>query len=615
MTMGRSAVLVWLAMALFGGAAWAQSAGEATGVEAGPAAPLEGRPGELLVVPPLANRTAPALLNRVVGEPRVPARAAEVAGSVNVVVPRLHEVSPAPLPPAPPPPPPAVEEGAPFRSRAAVGDPERVRFSFPGEYALRVVGQSDILLSDVPTDREDPAENLLGPRLGDEDPNALGQTFYLLHWLRLRPELGLLGRARLVMQADLLGGHIGGDDTFAVDAARDPRSDQVGVSAEGMRLRWFFLELRSSIGVLRLGQMGSSWGMGLLANDGDRDEGYLFGDTRFGDIVERIVFLTKPFYRLTEHPIRELAFFLGGDIVYDDGIADFVEGDLALQLVFGALWRLDPERALGLYIAYRNQDYADGDELAVTAIDVYGQWSLRLAHQISGYLEGELAGVVGQTNAAPSLAYHEADVRQLGLAVRAGLRFDRVGLDVRVEGGYASGDADNTDDVVGRFTFDPDYRVGLILFQELLGWSTARAATLAGHEELVGQPQDGVDLLATNGSVAGAAYVYPSIGWSPLDWLDVRFAILIAQATSDVVSPFETKRRGRAASFRGGPASSRDLGLEIDLGVFARLDLDYFQIRAGVEGAYCVPGHAFDSAEGARLDEIGLVRGRLQLDW
>lgn len=608
MKLGRSAVLVWLAVTLLGRATWAETAGEAAGGGEGRRAPAQ--TGDVLVAPPLIDRTRPPLLHGLESAPQVPGQVEGVPGQV--VAPRLRDEGPAPPPPAPPPPPRPAEPAA-FRSRAAVGRPEQVRFSFPGEYALRVIGQSDLLLSDVPVDRDDPAENLLGPRVGDEDPNALGQRFYLLHWLRLRPELALLGRARLVVQADLLNGHIGGDDTHAVDAARDPRSDQVGVSAEGMRLRWAYLELRSSIGVLRLGQMGSNWGMGLLANDGDRDDS-LFGDYRYGDIVERLVFLTRPFARL-DNPIRELAVFLGGDLVYDDGTADLIAGDVALQLIFGLLWRLDPDRAVGLYVAYRNQDYADGDELEVTAIDLYGEWSLRLAHQISGYVEGEVVGVVGDTTAAPSLVYRQADVRQLGLAVRAGVRFERIGLDVRVEGGYASGDADNADDQVNRFTFDPDYRVGLILFPEVLGWSTARAATLAGSEELVGQAQDGVDLLPTNGSVAGAAYLYPSITWSPLEWLDVRFALLIAQATSDVVSPFETKRRGRAASFRGGPASSRDLGLEIDLGVYARLDLEYFQIRAGVEGAYCSPGHAFDSAEGDRLDDIGLVRGRLQLDW
>lgn len=624
MKLGRGAYLVWLAVTLVGRTAVAQSEGEATGGEEPPppemAAPSTSESRGNFVAPRLINKGALRLIRRSGDGDQRPTTVPGIPG--NVVEPRLIPLTPArdaapaedaqeeaPSGPAP------GEGVLDFHSKARLGRPSQLEFAFSGEYALRIVGQSDIELSDVPTDRTDPDENIFGEVTEDSDPNMLGQNFYMLHWIRWRPEFSLLGRARLVIQADMLHGHIAGDDTQYVDQARDVRAYQEGVSAESIRLRHFYLEMRGNAGILRLGQMGSNWGMGLLANNGDRSEDYLFGDHRYGDIVERFVFLTKPFYRMTEHPIRELAMFIGGDLVLDDGTADLTEGDLAIQFVFGLLWRLDPERALGLYIAYRHQEYADGDELQVTAIDVYGQWSLRLAHQVSGYIEGELVGILGHTNAAPNLNYTDLDVRQLGFSARVGLRLERFGLDIRVEGGYASGDADTNDDRVGRFTFDPDYRVGLIIFQELMGWSTARAAVIASHPELVGQPQDGVDLLPTNGSVAGASYVYPSIAWSPLTWLDVRLAVLIAQATSDVISPFETKRRGRPASYRGGQATNRDLGFEIDLGVYARFNLDYFQLRAGVEGAYCIPGRAFDDAEGERMDDIGLVRGRLQFDW
>lgn len=502
-----------------------------------------------------------------------------------------------------------------FQGRLRVGDPDRAQFIFGGEYGLRIIGQSDLRLSEVPTNRADPEENLLGPVDGDHDPNELGQNFYLLHWIRVRPELRFLTNFRLVGQIDLLHGHIAGDNTQYVEPARTERSYEHGLSGESVRPRHLYLEWMTPIGLLRAGQMGSHWGTGMLANDGDHADDYLFGDHEFGDIVERVVFFTKPFYRLTTNPIRELAMFIGGDIVFDDGIANLLDGDLAWQIIGGLLWRLDPERALGLYIAYRNQTYDDGDTLEITALDVYGEWSLRLAHQVSGYIEAEAVGIFGSTTAAPNLSYTEADIRQFGMTARVGLRLDRIGLDVRVEGGYTSGDANNNDDQINRFTMDPDYRVGLILFRELVNWSTARAAELSANEELVGVPQDGIDLIPTNGSVAGASFIYPSLNWRPLDWLDIHFALLIAQATSDVVSPFETKRQGRGASYRGGSADRRDLGFEIDLSIQARWDLSWIQLRGGVEGAYCVPGRAFDDAEGNRHDDIALIRGRIQLDW
>jgi hypothetical protein len=516
---------------------------------------------------------------------------------------------PEPTPtPAPEPEPEPEPEAQEFQSRASWGDPERVQFSIPGEAAFRFIWQSDMELSAVPTDRADPEENVMAD-------NLLGQNLYAMTWLRFRPELRFLGNFRLIGQLDLLHGHIAGDDTHDVGAARGDRSDLEAVSLHGTRPRWLYLEWDTGYGLLRLGQMGSNWGLGILANDGDHSESYLFGDHRYGDVVERVVFATKPLYNVFSCIFRHLLVALGGDLVFDDGVADLVEGDLAWQLVFALALRPDEERSAGIYIAYRNQTYADGDHLAVTAIDGHARWTFPLAHMINLYAEAEVVGVVGTTDAAPNFEHRELEVRQLGAAGRVGLRVESIGLDVRVEGGYASGDADTTDEVIGRFTFDADYRVGLILFPELLGWATARSSTLAGHEDLVGVPQDGSELLPTNGGVSGATYIYPSVSWQPLDWLEARFALLVAHATADVVSPLEQKRQGAAASFRGGPASSRDLGLELDLSLLLRWDLDYVLLRGGLEGAWCMPGRAFDDVNGERHPDIGMVRTRIQLDW
>lgn len=632
MRVGRYACLVWVVLMLLGRTAAAQNeepveepggdtatepAPEAAPEEDGEPAPEAGEaePGEGEAEPEAAPEAAPG------EEEAEPEAAPEVA----------PEAAPAPPPePAPEPAPEVVvteipdedtegggeaaaeeeheEESHHFESRAYWGDPDRIQFGIPGELALRLIYQSDMELSAIPTDRDDPDENFF-------EDNQLGQNLYLMSWLRIRPELNFAGRFRLVGQLDVLHGHLAGDDTHDVDEARDDRSHQHAISTEGIRPRFLYLEWNTGIGVLRLGQMGSYWGMGLMANDGDHADDFLFGDHRYGDIVERVVFFTKPFYNSTQNPIRELAMFVGGDIVFQDGIADLVEGDFAWQVVGGLLWRLDQDRALGLYVAYRNQTYADGDTLEVTALDFYGEWSLRLAHAIYGYAETEVVGIFGSTNVAPNLENQELDVEQFGAALRVGLRLDDYGLDIRVEGGYTSGDANTNDSNINRFTADADYRVGMILYPELIAWSTARAASIAGNEHLVGVGQDGIELLPTNGGVAGSAYIYPSITWSPLDWLDIRFAMLVAQSTSDVISPFETKRRGAPSSFRGAPASNRDLGLELDLGVYARWNLQYVEIRGGLEGAWCRPGNAFNDEFGERHPDIGMFRGRLQLDW
>src|SRR5581483_2423689 len=62
----------------------------------------------------------------------------------------------------------------------------------------------------------------------------------------------------------------------------------------------------------------------------------------------------------------------------------------------------------------------------------------------------------------------------------AGVRPDLYGKVVaQVEVGYASGDADPYDTSEKRFVFDPNHKVGLLLFDEVMRWQTARASVAA----------------------------------------------------------------------------------------------------------------------------------------
>src|SRR5690606_2329077 len=64
---------------------------------------------------------------------------------------------------------------------------------------------------------------------------------------------------------------------------------------------------------------------------------------------------------------------------------------------------------------------------------------------------------------------------RLGAATTAGSGEARWGNFVaQLEWGWASGDADPNDGVTRRFRMDPNYNVGLILFDEVLAWKSAR---------------------------------------------------------------------------------------------------------------------------------------------
>jgi hypothetical protein len=92
----------------------------------------------------------------------------------------------------------------------------------------------------------------------------------------------------------------------------------------------------------------------------------------------------------------------------------------------------------------------------------------------------------------------------------------------------------------------------------------------------------------------------------------VKFGVVVAQATADVVDPYRLARTGQRASHSGGPASSRDLGIELDGGVEWRHPLSFgMSLQLGVQAGVLFPGGAFEDASGAVLGPQGLAVSRV----
>ncbi|MCC7537299.1 MAG: hypothetical protein IT379_13845 [Deltaproteobacteria bacterium] len=479
-----------------------------------------------------------------------------------------------------------------------------VRFAVPGEWQIRLQGQSDIPLSALP---------------GESPQPSLGQQAIVEHWLRVRPFFAYDGgRLRIVGQLDVLNGLLVADQEARGVTGLRPRDEYDGYS--NIDPRWLYLEWTSPIGLIRAGQMGSTWGLGLLAHDGDwhREEGDnpherepVFGDYRYGDIVERIAFATKPLGLDSDFVIA-----VAGDLVFRDHLAKLTDGDLAFQAVLAAFWSVD-RRFVGVYGVYRNQTQDDDDELEVGVADVFVRWDFPIPSGGFAEVALEAAAIVGSTTLARTLYVERADVRQGAVAAQAGITTSRV--DARVEVGWATGDAavDGSDDAQTRFVMDPDHRVGLLLFPEVLSAMTARAAVQASAPELVGRPFPGSELLPTNGGVAGAFYVNPTVVWRPWQpWWDVRFGAVLAQSSSDLVDPFRQRTEGVARNFRGGDAGARDLGLELDFAARVRVQIARnIRFQARLEGAVLLPGHAFDDEAGEPMDPLVLGRIGLGMLW
>jgi hypothetical protein len=157
-----------------------------------------------------------------------------------------------------------------------------------------------------------------------------------------------------------------------------------------------------------------------------------------------------------------------------------------------------------------------------------------------------------------------------------------------------------------------------VLFEEVMRWQTARAATAAQDPLLQNgaRPTPGVNLLPSNGGVFGAQYIYPTIVVRPKPWLDLKAGAVIAQTTSDLVDPYRLATQGAYVNYRGGDAARHDLGIELDGGFEFRLRLERaLRLQLGAEGGILFPGGAFADAGGAMMNAPWLVQLRAGLQY
>jgi hypothetical protein len=490
-------------------------------------------------------------------------------------------------------------------------NPELLRIHLHGEYQLRAK-----VLSDLP----------LAPFRGDPATASLGQEYRVEHWLRITPRVLFRDTFELVGQIDVPRGFFLGQKTVFVDTADEPLDDRNPLEADP---RWLYLQYNSPIGLFRIGQQGSHWGLGILANDGDHPT--LFGDYAGGARVERLLFATKPLGLDSPFTIA-----VAGDLVFKDMAADLRDDEIALQGVLAAFYADRRDNMLGFYGVYRHQtreaESLPGrvfdETLEVIALDSAGRVNARIPGT-AGHVFGEyeIAYLLGNTNFVRTIEQtrngEREDIRALGAATRLGAVLtsgsgdDRWGRFVaQVEWGWASGDANPYDGTQHRFRFDPNYNVGLILFDEVLAWKTARAANIASDPALVQRPSPGYDQLPSNGGIFGTTYLYPTVVLRPVPELDLKAAVLIAQTTADFVDPAAVGVSGRFRNYDGGDARSHDLGLELDGGVEYRLPLDYgLTLELGTQAGVFFPGNAFADASGERMATQYLAMLRLGLQY
>jgi hypothetical protein len=504
-----------------------------------------------------------------------------------------------------------------------------IRLQIHGEYGLRVNRMQSFPL--------DPTFSTALAHPGAVS-DSLGQNTWLDHWFRITPRLQIGKTLELVGQMDVLTGLVAGDVAHDVWTDQTPRDSTNGLS--NVQPRWLYLDWLSPIGLFRVGQQPNHWGMGLVANDGDHAS--LFGDYRFGSISDGLLFGTKPMGK--DGP---LTVALGAQYVWKDPTVVLSRGDRAVQGVLAAY----VERGLnqiGVYGVYRHQWnnetsaeplFTYATSLNVAVLDAAGKFATRVVgNEAWLYGSAEVATILGSTNEirtqAESLSGQRTNIRSYGGAAQlgvvhvakdveipdgalaresAGSPIDWGDIAAQIELGYASGDADPYGDTQKRFTFDPNHKVGLLLFDEVMRFETARAAVAAQDPRLqnAARPTPGVNLLPSNGGVFGAEYINPTVIVRPRPWLDLKGGMVIAQTTADFVDPYRYATQGSPVNYNGGTAAKHDLGEEFDVGFEARAVTEYgICFNVGAQAGVLIPGGAFDDANGNRMQAPWIAIGR-----
>lgn len=450
----------------------------------------------------------------------------------------------------------------------------------------------------------------LSPFEVDAEGRDHGQSLVGEHRLRLRPWVSFGRRVRIRGEADLFDGQVFGDTTtVGASSLRRPRDRLDGLYRFVPRALW--IDWRARFGRLFVGQMPVRWGLGMVLNDG-RERGQAFGDRRHGDLVERIALELAPLAIARDTgAARRFRLLFALDVVYDDEHARLLEGDVAVRGLLGFLYRA-PDWSAGLLGAYRHQDDDGGGELREGLVDVYA----RLRVPFSGAalrFAVEAALVVGEAVRAGSPEGDGVALFAFGAVARMSLDWPDAGLFPALEVGFASGDGDPRDGFARAFTFDPDHRVGLVLFEQVLGRTTARTAdraALAGREA---PAPARAPWAPSEGAVTNAFYASTTLVHRPARWIDMKIGVLYALAPSGFGDPVPDADTGRTPL--GGDDGGVSLGLEVDAGVlFTLFARGLFTVRLGVEGGALLPFGALGRA-GGDPTRVYLARGTMDALW
>lgn len=392
--------------------------------------------------------------------------------------------------------------------------------------------------------------------LSSDNSNAQGVSFWLDHRMRLQPGWLLNDAIAIRAQLDLLDGVYWGQQavmpvnpitgvdlgTQFTQTLEPPTTSSGGVTLQNLKVTRIWAEINVGPGQLRFGRMPLEWGSGMVFNagNGPLDE--------YGNTVDRLQYAAK-----------------AGDVYVLGAIEQLYEGYVNQRDdIFGAdgaVYYRTEQASLGIYNMVRWQKQGQSAFTMYTG----SLWGYAEAGPVD--VEAEFAANLG----GGDLDTGANDVRISSFGGMFDSGYEGAHLRLGLGAGFATGDASPTDSAFHTFSFNPDFHVALMMFEEPM-------PTLAAA--VPNSTNQGLELGAvrTGDGVRNALYLRPRIGWRLFDDLKGDLVIFTAQAAK------------QASDSTTGKGYGTELDADIHYTPIDRLDLH------GTVGVF-FPGRYFTEYE------------------
>ena len=392
-----------------------------------------------------------------------------------------------------------------------------------------------------------------------DNENSEEGSWWADHRLRLAPGFHFSEHVSLFTEIDMLPFVNWGDAAaglndpitgeprpavFAHTVTAPPTAD----GADGLHninIRRVFAEITTPIAKIRFGRMPVEWGSGMVYNagNGPLDE---YGDT--SDRVQVTATIGK-------------VHLIGA---FETNAENYTNTGDDLKTVTAAVAFLGERAGLGTYNTYRWQKIDDTADFSIFTGDIWAEAQLGGTH-----LEWEFAFQLGGGQVDAD-GLNDSRVTGAGSHISALFGNDRIRGGMAM--GFATGDSDPSDNEYSTFSFDPDFNLALMMFEEpmpVLMNENPHAENNGGREYGAIQMGDGI---------SNALYLRPVIQATLTEGLDAELAWFAAQAAK--VSDASSGKKG--------------YGSELDITIDYR-PFEHFELSSTT--GFFFPGSYFQSFE------------------